>query len=293
MNNIILNSPDSASLTFGVTPTADAAFRFHTLLDQAFAREQTDRAFALKPAWHDIDVLDELAQIGALDVTLLSIPAYAKVQDRYRLLSCGARFGSGFGAMVVTYNPLERVTLGSVRIGVPGVRNSGFLALSCFLPDTFEYALIADDQLRESVVRGEVDAALLTGEEQLTHQALGLYNVVDLGAWWQEQTNLLFPLEALAVRRDIPAEKQAQIVQAVESSYEHSRVHPHTSLDYAFSFARKMDRETTAAYVGMYVTEQSRRLDETGRASIHSFLEYGARKGHIPSVTELDILVSA
>ena len=289
MNNFTSNSDGLPSLSFGVTPTADAAFRFYRLLDQALAPEQTDYTLSLSPTWHDIDVLDEMALTGALELTLLSIPAYANVQERYRLLPCGARFGNGFGAMVVTYNPLERVALGNIRIGVPGVCNSGFLALSLFLPDTFVYALIADDQLRESVVSGDVDAALLTGEEQLTHQALGLYNVVDLGAWWQEQTNLLFPLEALAVRRDVPIERQQQIVQAVQSSFEHSRIHQKAAREYAFSFARKMDRETTAAYVSMYVTEQSRHIDAAGQASILSFLEYGARNGLLPSVLELDI----
>ncbi len=283
---------------FGVPPTADAAFRMRGLFasstESAQAATETNganHALRFAPAWHDIDMLDHLAHLGELPVTLLSLPAYAHVQDRYRLLPCGARFGAGYGAMVVTYNPLEKVDLKNVQIGVPGLRNSGFLALSLFFaPDTFRYTLIADDQLREATVRGDVDAALLTGEEQLTHQALGLYNIVDLGAWWQEQTGLFLPLEVVAVRRDVPLEMQARIAHQVYAGVQESLTHRGPALDYAHSYARKMDRESVDGYVGMYVGAQSVQMDETGRRSIQAFLEQGAEAGLVPPVPELDFV---
>ena len=278
---------------FGLPPTADAAFRMRGLFSTEASDGQAahnEAALRFAPAWHDMDMLDHLAHTAELSVTLLSLPAYAHVQDRYRLLPCGARFGAGYGAMVVTYNPLERVDLKNVQIGVPGLRNSGFLALSLFFaPDTFRYTLIADDQLREATARGDVDAALLTGEEQLTHQALGLYNIVDLGAWWEEQTQLLLPLEVVAVRRDVPPDAQARIARQVYASVQDSLTHRHSALDYAHSYARKMDRESVDVYVGMYVTPQSMQMDELGRRSIQAFLERGAQAGLIPLVPELDI----
>ena len=279
---------------FGLPPTADAAFRMRALFASPADAGQTthgDPALNFAPAWHDIDMLDHLAHTGELPVTLLSLPAYAHVQERYRLLPCGARFGAGYGAMVVTYNPLERVDLRNVQIGVPGLRNSGFLALSLFFaPQSFRYTLIADDQLREAAAQGDIDAALLTGEEQLTHQALGLYNVVDLGAWWEEQTRLLLPLEVVAVRRDVPPDIQARIAHQVYAAVQDSLTHRGPALDYAHRYARKIDRESVDVYVGMYVGAQSVQMDETGRRSIQTFLERGAQAGLIPSVPDLDIV---
>ena len=279
-----------ANLAFGLPPTADAAFRMRALLENGRADSRHAQP-AFTPAWHDIDVLDHMAHTGELPVTLLSLPAYAYVQDRYRLLASGARFGNGYGAMVVTYNPLESVDLGRVQIGVPGLRNSGFLALSLFFaPETFQYTLIADDRLREAVVKGDVDAALLTGEEQITHQALGLYNVVDLGAWWTEQTGLLLPLEVAAVRRDLPPDVQTQIAHAIQTSVEESLANRAIALSYALAYARKMDRESVDNYVGMYVGPQSVQIDEMGRRSIQTFLERGAKFDLLPPLVGLDIL---
>ena len=293
MNTTPTIAHGSPPLTFGLTPTADAAFRFQSLFDTANqSAGGADTALpTLTPVRHDIDMLDHLAHTGELDVTLLSAPAYAYAQDRYRLLGCGARFGRGYGAMVVTYNPLEPVDLRRVSVGVPGLRNSGFLALSLFFaPETFQYTLIADDELREAVVRGDVDAALLTGEEQLTHQALGLYNVVDLGAWWQERTGLPLPLEVCVVRRDVPLDAQRALALAIQDSVRASLAAPTAALEAAHSYARKMDAETTATYVGMYVNESAIAMDAEHQRSLQTFWEQCAGYSLLPAVTALDIL---
>ncbi len=299
---------------FGVPPTPDAVYRLHTLLSapefgdaqksldaarisgesDAIENLSMDDADAeqpiLTPHWQHIDMLDHLAHTGELPVTLLSVPAYAYVQDQYRILSCGARFGGGYGAMIVTYNPLTPVELPPASMVASGLRNSGFLAYSLFLPKTFTYTLLPEGELREAVVRGEAEAALLTGQEQLTHQALGLYNVVDLGAWWQETTGLPLPLEVVAVRRDVPEDVQRQIARRIRAAVSTSLANPTASLDAAIPYAHKLDRESTAIYIGMYVTEQSIEMGEEGRRSIETLLQRGAERNLIPAITQLDIL---
>lgn len=283
-------SPLPEGFAFGIPPTPDAVFRLHSLLQAPSPCDAEALLPALTPFWQDIDVLDHLAHTAELPITVLSVPAYAYVQEQYRLLSCGARFGRGYGAMVVTYNPLTPIELPPPSLAVSGLRNSGFLALSLFLPRTFEYTLYPSEDLREAVVRGEVAAALLTGEEQLTHQALGLYNVVDLGAWWQEQTRLPLPLEVIAVRRDIPEDIQRQVASLVRISVMESLANRESALDAALSNARKLDRESTDSYVGMYVTEQAVDMGEEGRRSLETFLQRGAERGLLPAVPRMDIL---
>ena len=283
--------PQHEGFAFGLPPTPDAVFRLNTLLHAPQLSASEIVLPHLTPFWQDIDVLDHLAHSAELPITMLSVPAYAYVQDRYRLLSCGARFGSGYGAMIVTYNPLTRISQPPASLAVAGLRNSGFLALSLLLlPHTFEYTLLPAGELREAVVRGEVEAALLTGEEQLTHQALGLYNMVDLGAWWQEQTGLPLPLEVIAVRRDVPEEVQRQIASLVRVSVMESLANREAALEAALPYARKLDRESADSYIGMYVTEQSIEMGDEGRRSIEALLKRGAESGLIPAVPSLDIL---
>ena len=276
---------------FGLPPTPDAVFRLHALLRAPQALNGDAIMPTLTPYWQDIDMLDHLAHSAELPVTVMSVPAYAYVQDRYRILSCGARFGQGYGAMIITYNPLTPIQLPPASLAVAGLRNSGFLALSLLLlPHTFEYTLLPSNELREAVVRGEVEAALLTGEEQLTHQALGLYNMVDLGAWWNEQTQLPLPLEVIAVRRDVPEEIQCQIASLVRVSVMESLANREAALEAALPYARKLDRESTDSYIGMYVTEQSIEMGDEGKRSIETLLRHGAERGLIPAVPMLDIL---
>ena len=49
----------------------------------------------------DIETLNRRALAGELEVSAVSIHAYAYLADRYALLGCGASMGDGYGPRVV------------------------------------------------------------------------------------------------------------------------------------------------------------------------------------------------
>src|SRR5438093_7220746 len=59
------------------------------------------RGFEFELVPEDIQVLNEWALEGRLEVTALSLATYPLVQSRYELLPHGASIGAGYGPIVV------------------------------------------------------------------------------------------------------------------------------------------------------------------------------------------------
>src|ERR1035438_5942013 len=84
-------------LTLGHSPDPDDAFMFYAL-----ARELIPTpGFQFDHILQDIQTLNERATRGELDITAVSIHAYAYVSDKYALLPSGASMGDGYGPMLV------------------------------------------------------------------------------------------------------------------------------------------------------------------------------------------------
>src|SRR5436305_1915658 len=82
-------------------------------------------------------------------------------------------------------------------IAVPGTLTTAYLALR-MCAGAFSHVAVPFDQIIEATVAGEfdgkkLDAGLIIHEGQLTYARENLKLVVDLGAWWHEETGLPLP----------------------------------------------------------------------------------------------------
>src|SRR5512138_476998 len=143
--------------------------------------------FKFQHILQDIQTLNERATRGELDVTAVSIHAYAFVSDTYALLPSGASMGDGYGPMLVAKSKYSKSEIGRKRIAVPGTMTSAFLALQLWLGKPareFEHVVVPFDQIFSTVRSGAADVGLIIHEGQLTYQKEGLDVCEDLGVWW-------------------------------------------------------------------------------------------------------------
>ena len=85
--------------------------------------------FKFEHILQDIQTLNERATRGELDISAVSIHAYAYVSDKYALLPSGASMGDGYGPMLVAKQKFSRDEIAHKKIAVPGTMTSAFLAL--------------------------------------------------------------------------------------------------------------------------------------------------------------------
>jgi 1,4-dihydroxy-6-naphthoate synthase len=253
------------------SPDSDDAFMFYGL---AAGRIDTGN-LQYQHELSDIESLNRRALNGELEVTAISIHAYAYLHRTYALLSSGSSMGDGYGPRLVARSPKPsdvRERLRDRRIGVPGKLTTAYLALKLFQPE-FEEVVIPFDQIEGAVDRGEVDVGLLIHEGQLTYADAGFHLWADLGAWWLEDTGLPLPLGGNAVRRDLGGVVMKQIARDLKASIVYGLEHRAPALAHARQFNRGIGDARTDTFVGMYVNQWTVDYGDRGRAAVQALLD--------------------
>ncbi len=258
------------------SPDSDDAFMFYALADGQIDTQGISYVHELQ----DIETLNRRAMRGELDVTAVSIHAYAYMSETYALLPHGASMGDGYGPKLVAKQPMTRSDIAGLRIAVPGLMTSAYLSLRLFQPD-FIPVVVPFDEIEQAVISGNADAGLLIHESQLTYGDEGLHLIADMGAWWLEKTGLPLPLGGNVIRKDMPRELQKKVSRHLRASIAYGLDNRQDALDHAMRFARGLDRGKADTFVGMYVNEWTLDYGERGRAAIRLFLDEGVRSGII------------
>lgn len=281
---------EKRKLTLGHSPDPDDAFMFYALARHLIP----ERGYAFEHRLEDIQTLNERAGRGELDITAISIHAYASVCDQYALLPSGASMGDGYGPMLVSKNLYSREEIARKRIAVPGLLTSAFLALQLWLGKLaaeFDFIVVPFDQIFKAVRDGRADVGLIIHEGQLTYANEALQVCVDLGVWWgQENDGLPLPLGGNVIHKRIPPAERKVISDIVAASIQYSLDHRGPAVDYALNYARDMDRTLADRFVGMYVNHWTLDYGEKGRESIRRFLRRGHQMGVISHLPDLEFV---
>ena len=267
------------------SPDSDDAFMFYALAEGLVDTEGLSYVHELQ----DIESLNQRALRGELEVTAVSIHAYAFLTDRYALLPSGASMGDRYGPRLVSRTPASRADVRGKRIAVPGPKTSAYLALRLYEPD-FEVVFTPFDEIEDAVLSGHVDLGLLIHEGQLTFGDRGLHLIVDLGEWWFGETGLPLPLGGNVVRKDFGSEKMGMIARHLKDSIAYGLNHRNEALDHAMKFARGLDRGKADTFVGMYVNDWTLDYGERGREAIREFLSRGVAAGIIPHAVDVEFV---
>jgi 1,4-dihydroxy-6-naphthoate synthase len=237
----------------------------------------------------DIETLNRRAFAAELELTALSIHAYAFLHNKYLLCNCGASMGDGYGPMVVAKEVCPVADLTDKVIAVPGTLTSAFLALRLCLGSDFQHVVVPFDKIIAAVSNGEyqgqaIDAGLIIHEGQLTFADCHLQLIVDLGVWWKGLTGLPLPLGANGIRKDLGTATIAEVQALLHASIQYGLTHRQEALDYALQFGRDLDRAKADQFVGMYVNDWTLDFGPAGREAVRRFLAMGHEQGVLPEL---------
>lgn len=273
------------------SPDSDDAFMFYALTRGLLDVEGLEVSHELA----DIETLNRAAFEGRYEISALSIHAYAHLADRYRLMPSGASFGDGYGPVVVARERLAAGDLDGRRVAIPGELTTAALALGLWARQQ-GIELVTDvvpfDRILDVVAAGEHDAGVVIHEGQLTYGDQGLAAVVDLGAWWKDDTGLPLALGGNGIRRDLPEDLQRRLCRLLTESIEYALDHRQEALDYALTYARGLEDDPVRSdrFVGMYVNDWTRGYGEVGRRAVQTLLDRGHAEGFLPARVEADFV---
>jgi 1,4-dihydroxy-6-naphthoate synthase len=276
---------ENREITLGHSPDPDDAFMFYALAADKIDTE----GLTFRHVIQDIETLNRRALKTELDVTAVSIHAYAYVLDQYALLTSGASIGDNYGPLVISRKPMTLDELRGVKIAIPGTMTTAYLALRLCVGEV-NTVVIPFDQIMDSVERGEADAGLLIHEGQLTYVARGFNKVVDLGEWWKEETGLPLPLGGNAIKKSLGPELIDKVSRLLRESIEFGLGHRADAVRHSMVYGRGMEVELTDKFVGMYVNDYTIDYGDRGREAVRLLLERGHKAGVIPRPVELEFV---
>ncbi|HEV8580690.1 MAG TPA: MqnA/MqnD/SBP family protein [Thermoanaerobaculia bacterium] len=278
---------EAQTIRIAHSPDSDDAFMFYAL-----TQGQLDtQGLEIQHVLQDIESLNQAAFAGTYEITALSFHAYAYLADRYQLMPSGASFGDGYGPVVVARESLARTDLPGRKVAIPGKLTTAHLALRLWQPEVTT-EILPFDRILEAVLAGEVDAGVVIHEGQLTYGDLGLRSVVDLGAWWKEETGGPLPLGGNGIRRDLDPQLKQRLCRLLTESIEYGLGHRGEALSYAVRYARGLEDDPVRSdrFVGMYVNDWTRDYGQAGRRAVQLLLDRGYEAGVLPRRVEAEFV---
>ena len=281
---------DTLTLTLGHSPDPDDAFMFYALARDLLPTP----GLRFEHILQDIQTLNERATRGELDISAISIHAYAYVSETYALLPSGASMGDGYGPMLVAKRSYSREEMGRLRIAIPGKMTSAFLALQLWMGKPaaeLNCVVVPFDEIFSAVKSGAADVGLIIHEGQLTYRNEGLVLCEDLGIWWgRENDGLPLPLGGNVIHKRHAPDLRRRISDVLTASIQYSLDHRAEAVAHSLQWARDMGMELADQFVGMYVNHWTLDYGDRGRESIRRFLARGQALGVLPKAPPLEFV---
>lgn len=261
-------------ITLGHTPDSDDAFMFFAL----DSGELDMRGFSIQHVIEDIETLNMRALNNELDVTAVSAHAYGYLQD-YVILRSGGSFGINYGPVVLSKRKLSMGELRNSRIAIPGKMTTANLLLRLAIGN-FEAVEMKFDLIPKAIKSLSVDAGVVIHEMQVSYGD-DVELVIDLGKWWNLQTNgLPVPLGInVASRKGLSPLEIDKFNALFRESIEYGLNHVEDALDYSMRYGRGQSRDIIARFVKMYVNYLTVDMGENGKNSIIRLLEKAKSHG--------------
>ncbi|MFB5600661.1 MAG: menaquinone biosynthesis family protein [Nitrososphaeraceae archaeon] len=261
-------------ITLGHTPDSDDAFMFYGLA----SGKVNSNEFRIAHIIEDIEKLNNRAINHELDVTAISVHAYAFLKD-YFILRGGGSFGINYGPAILSKKKIMPADLSTKTIAIPGKMTSAHLLLSLFLTSPkikeMPFHLIPD-----AIVNNEVDAGVVIHELQIAYDQLKLYKITDLGVWWHTITNgLPVPLGINVASSKTLTLKQIQDFDTIfKNSIIYGLNNLEEALNYAMKYARGQTQNIILKFVKMYVNDITIDMGETGKKAITKIFKLATEK---------------
>ena len=264
-------------ISVGHTPDSDDAFMFYAMLTGKIPSPD----FSIKHIVGDIEELNKKASNPELDVTAVSVHACAYIPD-YTILRSGGSFGLGYGPIVIAKKMIPGDELKKLKIAIPGKMTSAFLLLQLII-GKFDYAEMNFTEIPCAVLNGKVDAGLVIHETQLSYDQEKLTKVLDVGEWWEKNTDgLPVPLGINVINNRLGQEIIKKFDVYLRSSINYARSHTEEAMDYAMQYGRGKPRSLIEKFVKMYVNEVTVDMGEKGELAIRRLFEMAKKKNLVP-----------
>lgn len=265
-------------LSLGYSTCPNDTFVFH-----AMTHEKIDtRGLDFEVTHHDVEKLNQMASQKVLDISKLSFSALGHLHEDYGLLRSGSALGRGCGPLIVARPGFDLTDITNHPVAVPGLWTTAALLLNLYAQKPLKTVPMGFDEIMPQVSAGVFNYGMIIHEGRFTYACHGLDELLDLGQWWEAETDLPIPLGCIAMRRSLGPSLAKRVDVVIAASIAHAFDHPQDSRAYVKMHAQEMDDSVMNQHIALYVNAQTRALDPEGVAAIRKLFNEARQAGLIP-----------
>ena len=266
-------------LSLGYSPCPNDTFIFYALVHGKI--DTGDLKF--KEMLLDVEILNQMAIKGKLDITKVSYSAFANLREDYCLLRSGGALGRGCGPLLVVSNQQSAVSsLKDKKIAIPGEFTTAYLLLQLYDPDLKKnIKVVPFNMIMDAVKKGEVDAGLIIHESRFTYKAYGLKKVIDLGEWWEKETGLPIPLGCIIAKRSMGEDLIHKIDGLIKKSILYAMNNKGEPKKYIKEHSQELEDSVIEQHINLYVNDYSIDIGEEGINAVKKLFDMAGEKGII------------
>ena len=257
-------------LSLGFSPCPNDTFIFDALVNKKIDTGNLEFDVILE----DVQTLNEFALQQKPDITKISYGVWPLLQDDYVLLESGGALGKGVGPLLIAKSPLNINELNDKLIAIPGKNTTAHMLFSLAFPKSKNKIFKVFNQIEDAVLNEEVDAGVIIHENRFTYQQRGLHKLMDLGDYWETQTQLPIPLGGIIARKKLDTSVIKQVDALIKQSVEYAFKHHYENLsDYVRSHAQEMSEHVMRQHIDLYVNDYSIELGTGGKKAVEKLLD--------------------
>lgn len=260
--------------TLGFSPCPNDTFIFDALVNKKIDTHNLNFDVVLE----DVETLNQWALQGKLQLTKLSYGVLPLVLDTYAVLNSGSALGKGVGPLLISKEEVGSTNVEDSLIAIPGENTTAHLLFSLAYPNAknkvfFNYTKIED------FVLANKGLGVIIHENRFTYKDKGLKKIIDLGDFWEHQTECPIPLGGIVVKKNIDKKIALQLNGLIKQSIEYAFKNNYPTLtNYVKLHSQELSEEVMKKHIDLYVNNYSIDLGEDGKNAIVRLLQAHPKK---------------
>jgi 1,4-dihydroxy-6-naphthoate synthase len=269
------------TLTLGYSPCPNDTFIFYAMVHGKIDTGEIE----FKETLLDVEMLNQKALKGELDITKISYHAFGHLRDNYTLLRSGGALGRGCGPIVVSKNKYAMDDLHGKKIAIPGKLTTASLLLQLYdqaFVHNPDLVIMPFHKILDSIASGEVDAGVIIHESRFTYVSYGLKRVIDLGQWWEKETGLPIPLGGILAKRSLGRDLIMKVEEILRHSVDYSYNNRFEPMGYIKEHSQELSEGVIKDHISLYVNDFTFDLGDEGEKAVMELITRAENAGIIP-----------
>ena len=260
-------------ITLGFSPCPNDTFIFDALVNHKIDTQGLEFEVLLE----DVQTLNEWALHGKLDASKISYGVLPLILDNYLVLNAGGALGKGVGPLLIS-NKQEKMLpeeVTTTSFAIPGKNTTAHMLFSLAYPAAGNKQFMRFNKIEDWLLEDKTTNryGVIIHENRFTYAKKGLKKVVDLGAYWEEQTQSPIPLGGIVMKRSFDKKLQLQIDSLIAESVEYAFDKYPFITDYVKAHSQEMEETVMRQHIDLYVNNYSIQLGEAGKRAVEKLLE--------------------